>query len=67
MEGSAFNGLQSIAFRKPYADNSTVGGSEVAKLDVYIWGFREEKELRENGAKRIIRQAHELLDILEEA
>ena len=24
MEGSAFNGLQSIAFRKPYADNSTV-------------------------------------------
>lgn len=37
MEGSAFNGLQSIAFRKPYADNSTVGGSEVAKLDVYDW------------------------------
>ena len=37
MEGSAFNGLQSIAFRKPYADNSTVGGSEAAKLDVYDW------------------------------
>ena len=37
MEGSAFNGLQSIAFRKPYADNSTVGGSEVAKLDVNDW------------------------------
>ena len=32
-----------------------------------LWGFREEKELRENGAKRIIRQAYELLDILEEA
>lgn len=32
-----------------------------------LWGFREEKELRENGAKRIIRQARELLDILEEA
>lgn len=37
MEGSAFNGLQSIAFRKPYADNSTVGSSEVAKLDIYNW------------------------------
>jgi len=37
MEGSAFNGLQSIAFRKPYADNSTVDDSKEAKLDVYNW------------------------------
>lgn len=29
-----------------------------------LWGFREEKELLENGAKRIISQADELLDIL---
>ncbi len=29
-----------------------------------LWGFREEKELREHGAERVIRQPMELLDAL---
>ena len=38
MEGSAFNGLQSISFRKPYADNSTLDyGSEMVKVEAYYW------------------------------
>ena len=31
-----------------------------------LWGFREERELLQNGAKRLIGRAEELLDILEE-
>lgn len=32
-----------------------------------LWGFREEGELLENGAKRLISRADQLLDILEES
>lgn len=44
-------------------DIATAVNSEALPVGV-LWGFRDEQELRQNGAKHIISKPHELLNLL---
>ena len=58
--------MTSSPFKKSELIRTPVATSVNAGMDVIMvgWGFRDEEFLREKGAKRIIKQPSEILDII---